>query len=452
MISCLAFHDIIQEESVHQRISFIVTAAAVLAIGYVVGQPSVTPLLSAQQKAVVSIAAVPNQIGGQDVFGAYDVVPGWPKDLSTIPGHEAWTFGAGSSVFAESPNRIYAIQHGELPNIKRPPTKKLTDMGPSLSFPIGRLPFRDTTSASFPGNGGTGALAEEGMQAWERAGNKMGVDARMEHQIMVFDGEGNLLPDTKNFMQLDQKIQRAHFITISPYDAEKHVWFVDDHKHTIYKFTNDGKTIVQQLGTYGVPGADATHFNRPTYIDFFPNGDFVVADGYNGTRVAKFDKNGKFIKDWGQKGQNNDDTRPGYFNNVHGVAVDPQTQQVFVNDRGNHRAQVFDKDGNFLRQWKFGDNPSDIHMFKIFSDRYVWAADRGTSKILKYDLDGHFLYSWGTWGDFPGGFWGVHDISVDQEGNVYVSEVDKGGAQKFKPRAGANPAYLIGKPVRVAWK
>jgi 6-phosphogluconolactonase (cycloisomerase 2 family) len=274
----------------------------------------------------------------------------------------------------------------------------------------------------------------------------------MEHQIMVFDGQGNLLPDTKNFQQLDEKIQRAHFITMNPYDAEKHVWFVDDHKHIIYKFTNDGKTIVQTIGTYGVPGADATHFNRPTYIDFFPNGDFVVADGYNGTRVAKFDKNGKFIKDWGMKGQNNNDTRPNYFNNVHGVAIDPQTLQVFVNDRGNHRAQVFDKDGNFLRQWKFGDNPSDIHMFKIFSDRMVWAADRGTSKILKYDLDGHFLYSWGTWGDFPGGFWGVHDISVDQEGNVYVSEVDKGGAQKFKPRAGANPAYLIGKPIRSAWK
>jgi hypothetical protein len=46
----------------------------------------------------------------------------------------------------------------------------------------------------------------------------------------------------------------------------------------------------------------------------------------------------------------------------------------------------------------------------------------------------------------------VHDISVDQEGNVYVSEVDKGGAQKYRPRAGANPAYLVGKPWRSAWK
>ena len=46
--------------------------------------------------------------------------------------------------------------------------------------------------------------------------------------------------------------------------------------------------------------------------------------------------------------------------------------------------------------------------------------------MLKYDLEGHFLYSWGVWGDFPGGFWGVHGFSVDQEGNFYVAEVDSG--------------------------
>ena len=72
--------------------------------------------------------------------------------------------------------------------------------------------------------------------------------------------------------------------------------------------------------------------------------------------------------------------------------------------------------------------------------------------MLKYDLDGHFLYSWGTWGDFPGGFWGVHGFSVDQEGNFYVAEVDNGRVQKFRPRAGANPGFLVGKPVYSAWK
>jgi len=429
-----------------KHLQLIAASVACLAIGYLAAGPRV----SAQQ-GVTSIAAIPNQKGGQDVFGAYEVVEGWPKDLATIPGHEGWTFGAGSSVFAESADRIYAVEHGELPNIKRPMTKKLSDMGPSIFFPIGRLPWRDTTSSSPPGNGGSGQLAEGGMQAWERAGNKMGVDARWEHNILVFDGQGNLLPDTQNFMQWDALEQRPHSITINPYDPDKAVWFVDDHKHVVYKFSHDGKTQLARYGTYGEPGADDHHFNRPTYIDFFPDGSWVVADGYNGTRVVKFDKNGKMIAQWGEKGANNTDTRSNFFNNVHGVAVDPATLRIFVNDRGNHRVQVFDKDGKFLDQWKFGEGPSDVHLVHIF-DGSLWAFDRGTSKMLKYDLNGHFLYSWGTWGDFPGGFWGVHDFSTDAQGNFYVSEVDKGGAQKFRPRPGVNPAFLVGKPVRKAWQ
>ena len=51
-----------------------------------------------------------------------------------------------------------------------------------------------------------------------------------------------------------------------------------------------------------------------------------------------------------------------------------------------------------------------------------------------------------------GGFWGVHGMSVDQQGNLYVAEVDNGRVQKFTPRKGANPAYLMSRPVYSAWK
>jgi len=403
--------------------------------------------VSAQQRpAAPRFAAVPGEKGGQDIFGAYEVAAGWPKDLATLPGHEGWTFGAGQSVFAESPNRVFVLQRGELPNIPRPMTRRLA---PSLVFPIGRLPWRDATTASLPGNGGTGQIAEQGIQAWEKAGNVMGVDARWEHCILIFDGQGNLV-DT--WTQWDTMLQRPHYVGINPYDPQKHVWILDDHKHAIFKMTNDGKQIVQTIGTYGVPGNDDTHFNRPTFMDWFPDGSFVVADGYNGTRVVKFDKDGKYVTSWGQRGENGKETRPGYFNNVHGIAIDPKTRRVFVNDRGNHRAQVFDENGRFVDQWSFGPNPSDIHLFHIFSDGYLWAADRGTSKMLKYDLNGNFMYSWGTWGEFPGGLWGVHGFAADQEGNVYTAAVDSGGAQKFRPRKGADPAFTIGKPFRVAWK
>jgi peptidylamidoglycolate lyase len=137
---------------------------------------------------------------------------------------------------------------------------------------------------------------------------------------------------------------------------------------------------------------------------------------------------------------------------VHGIAVDPQTRRVFVNDRANHRIQVFDENGKYLNEFSLGADPSDVHLLYIGADRALWAFDRGTSRMVKFDLDGHFLYSFGTWGDFPGGFWGVHGFSVDQDGNFYVAEVDNGRVQKFQPRRGANQAFLVSKPVYSAWK
>jgi DNA-binding beta-propeller fold protein YncE len=393
-----------------------------------------------------SVAAVSGQVGGQDIFGPYDVVKAWPKDISTVPGNQKWTYGAGQSVFAESPNRIFMLFRGELPNIKRPESKVLADMGPSIQFPVGRLPWRDATVSSPPGAGGTGQDPKDGMRLWK---GKLGVDAQWENCIVVVDSNGNIV---ERWTQWDNILKRPHFVAINPYDPDKYVWIVDDHSHVIYKFSHDGKQLVQTIGTRDVAGADGTHFNRPTYIAWLPDSTFYVADGYNGTRVAKFDKNGKFLLDWGKKGTPPNDKRPGYMNNVHGIAVDPQTRRVFVNDRGNHRVQVFDEDGKYLSEWSFGDDPSDIHLIYIGADRMLWAYDRGTSKMLKYDLSGHFMYSFGVWGDFPGGFWGVHGFSVDQDGNFYVAEVDSGRVQKFKPRTGANPNYLVSKPIYSAWK
>src|SRR5881628_620993 len=76
-----------------------------------------------------SFAAVPAEKGGQDIFGAYEIVPNWPKPLTSIPGHEKWTWGAGQSVFAESPNRVFILQRGELPSLERPRTIKLPQLG-----------------------------------------------------------------------------------------------------------------------------------------------------------------------------------------------------------------------------------------------------------------------------------------------------------------------------------
>lgn len=403
-------------------------------------------IVEGQAKPGAGFAAVPGAVGGQDIFGPYDVAKDWPKNISSLPGNDKWTWGAGQSIYAESPNRIFLLFRGELPNIKRPATKLIPDFGPSLQYPIGRLPWRDATVAALPGAGGTGQDPEDGPKLWK---GTVGVDANWEHCLTVVDGSGNI---TETWTQWDKIFKRPHYVTINPYDPEKHVWVVDDHMHAIYIFSHDGKELLQTIGTPTVKGADGTHFNRPTFLNWLPDSTLFVADGYNGTRVAKFDKTGKFLKDWGMKGTPPHDTRPYYMNNVHGMALDPQTHDVFVNDRGNHRIQVFDENGKYLYEWYMGDEPSDIHLIYIGADRNLWAFDRGTSKMLKFDLQGHLLYTWGTWGDFPGGFWGVHGFSVDQDGNFYVAEVDNGRAQKFTPRQGANPAFLVSKPVYSAWK
>jgi DNA-binding beta-propeller fold protein YncE len=427
------------EEIMRKRTWFVVTAALALTAAFLLGR-WLTPVAVEAQQQPTRVAAVPGEKGGQDMYGAYEPVAGWPKPLSSVPGVGKWTWGAGQGVFAESPNRVFVLQRGMLPEVERPKTVKIA---PSVEFPIGRLPWRDATSASPPG-----ALFKQGTQepGDDLDAGQPDVDYKWGRIINVVDAQGNHIED---WTQYDKMFRRPHSVFESPYDPQKDVWIVDDYRHAIFRFSNDGKKLLQTIGTPNVPGTDATHFYRPTFIAWAPNGDFYVADGYQNTRVVKFDRTGKYLMAWGERGENGKETRLGYFNNVHGIAVDPQTGRVFVNDRGNRRIQVFDANGKPLDSWSVGAPPADIHLVYMDGSRMLWAFDRASSKMIKYDLSGNLQYTWGMWGN-AGGFWGVHGMHVDSEGNFYVAEVDNGGAQKFRPRTGANPAFLLTKPAAPA--
>jgi sugar lactone lactonase YvrE len=397
-------------------------------------------------------AAVPGEIGGEDVSGPYEVVPDWPKPLTSLPGHEKWTWGSIEGIFAESPNRIFIAQRGELPALKRPVNTPVPQFGPSLSFPVNEAPFRNASQGpvgALPGGGPTDTVCgppdKLACTDWK---GKEGVDARWEHVLVVVDAQGNVTEDWSQWISM---FRRPHAVYINPYDPEKNVWVVEDGRHAIYKFTNDGKKLLLTLGTPDVPGSDDKHFNRPTFLAWLPDGTMFAADGYNNTRIVKYDKDSKYLMAWGERGNPPNETRPGYMNGVHGLAVDPDTRRVFVSDRSNRRCQVFDENGKYLYEWSFG-NPASAYYFHMAADHHLWVVDSHNWKILKYDLQGHLLYSWGTYGDWPGSMWGVHQISVDQEGNLYTAEVSSGRVQKFRPRKGANPDYLVGQPVRAAWK
>ncbi len=397
----------------------------------------------AQRRGNNNFAAVPGLKGGQELFGPYEVDPNWPQDISTLPGHEAWTWGAGQSVYAESPDRVYLLFRGELPNIERPQTfVKYDGDGPGVAYPVAQVPWRNASvgpRASLPGS----------LDGGDNDRGVHGLDHRWEHTLVVVNREGEIIEE---WTQWDSLFRRPHFVTIDPWDPEKHVWVVDDYRHAIFKFTNDGSELVQTIGVPNERGNDDSHFYRPTFLAFTEEFMFV-ADGYINTRVVKFDKDGNFLMTWGQPGERGGrETRPGYMNNVHGVAVNIDDELVYVNDRANNRVQIFDYDGNYQDEWSFGPEPTDIHLLYMGEDNVLWAADRATSKILGYNPNGELIYSWGIFGDFPGAFFGVHALSVDQEGNFYVAEVGGGRAQKFIPREGARPETMLGTPHYAAWE
>ena len=149
-------------------------------------------------------------------------------------------------------------------------------------------------------------------------------------------------------------------------------------------------------------GADGTHFNRPTFLSWLPDSTLFVADGYNGTRVAKFDKNGKFLMDWGMKGTPPNDTRPYYMNNVHGMALDPVTKHVFVNDRGNHRFRYSTRTENIFTSGAWARSRPMSTCSTSARTACCGPIDRGTSKMLKYDLAGALPVFLGHLGRFPG--------------------------------------------------
>jgi peptidylamidoglycolate lyase len=325
---------------------------------------------------------------------------------------EGHQFGATAGVWAESPDRVFIFQRGCLP--------KLTDG--SWGEPLSLVPSRNASQ-------------------YDLSQDDKARHPRWDRTLYVVNRDGKLI---ESWDQHHGRFVRPHRVLMNPYDPERHVWLVDDGAHMIYKFTHDGRTLAMSLGEFRVEGSDEKHFARPTDIAWLPDGTFFVSDGYTNTRVVKFDRNGKFLMTWGQEGNPPNETRPGYMNTVHAIAIDAR-RRVYISDRANSRIQVFDENGKFLDAWPDIKRPYAIAMT---ADQHLWVSDGTTQKFLKYDLEGKLLDSWGTFGAFPGGFWGVHQFSVDDEGNLYTADVHVGRPQKFRPRKGANPGQLVGRPMR----
>jgi DNA-binding beta-propeller fold protein YncE len=186
----------------------------------------------------------------------------------------------------------------------------------------------------------------------------------------------------------------------------------------------------------GAPGAGAQSdvFNGPTDVAWDGAGNIYVADGVGNARIAKFDKNGKFIRSWGQRG-----LQPGQFNTPHGIAIDAQGL-VYVADQGNRRIQVFDADGNFKTQFLNVGTPSALCITRgprqfLYSSNSNPLLDLDVSgEIYKVDLTGKLVGRFGRAGKLPKEFDVANAIDCRVDNELYVGEIGSWRVQKLALR------------------
>jgi DNA-binding beta-propeller fold protein YncE len=129
-----------------------------------------------------------------------------------------------------------------------------------------------------------------------------------------------------------------------------------------------------------------------------------------------------FVKSWGSRG--NGDSQ---FKTAHGIAVDAGGN-VYVADRGNHRIQVFDNNGNFKSSITSGGDPEAIcispgaHQY-LFSSNSNPANDLDHGgEIYKLALDGTVVGKFGQAGKGPKDFGSVNAIDCRNPNALYVAE------------------------------
>jgi DNA-binding beta-propeller fold protein YncE len=211
-----------------------------------------------------------------------------------------------------------------------------------------------------------------------------------------------------------------------------------------------------EAAPYKRGGPPPTHedgrFRQPTDVTWGAAGDIFISDGYVNSRIAKADKDGNWIKSWGERG-----TKPGEFNTPHSIAADAQGN-IYVADRGNRRIQVFDSDGKFERAMTIeapvdpdarpaiGNKPDlSGYMANMTMapgapwtlcitpppNQVLYTSDAFPGRVYKLSLDGKMLGMLGKSGKQLKQFGWVHAIACPSENEIYVAELLNWRVQKL---------------------
>ena len=279
--------------------------------------------------------------------------------------------------------------------------------------------------------------------------------ARSSARLFEFDQTG------KYVREIGQGLYGFVFAHGVRVDRQDNIWVIDEGANMVIKFDPEGRVLMTlgrkpealvvpapsgaageggrgeggRGGRGGPPGAGVPgdNFNRPTDVAWDSAGNIFVADGYGNSRVAKFDKNGKFIKSWGQRG-----TEPGQFNLPHTIAVDAQNN-VYVGDRENKRIQVFDAEGNFKTQITNAGAPYAICITPgprqfLYTSNSNPSTTLDNGEIYKLTLDGKIVGKFGRAGKLLKEFGTVHAMDCHGENEIYVAETLNWRVQKLTLR------------------
>lgn len=245
-------------------------------------------------------------------------------------------------------------------------------------------------------------------------------------------------------------------------DAQDNIWIVDEGSNQVIKFSADGRVLMilgrkpeaitvrlpssapsspPSRGASGAPGAGGAgdQFIRPSDLAFDGEGNIFVADGHGANaRIAKFDRDGRFLLSWGSRG-----AETSQFSVPHSIATDAQGN-VYVADQGNKRIQIFDGKGAFKSQITNLGTPLAVCV-SSGPHQYLYSSHSGDeygmddAAIYKLELDGRVVGKFGAAGKQLKEFGLVNAIDCRTENTLYVGELTNWRVQKLTLRP-AQPA------------